>query len=151
MSIMLTLAVILLSILLQSVLPQCEDEYPDCSSRAAAGECHGGGKNSTEVALAAVVDCRISCQQLYTDKQLPDIVRQLGGLEDIVKDVFGVELDVCSSSEGMDPVMRYSVLRHRVTGLRAPAWVPSFTETGWKVVDISSQLVGKLAMSRLRK
>ena len=148
---MITLAVILLSILPQSVRPHCEDEYPDCPSRAAAGECHGGVKNSTEVALAAVVECRISCQQMYTDNQLPDIVRQLGGLEDIVKDVFGVELDVCSGSEGMDRVMRYSVLRHRLTGGRAPAWVPSFTETGWKVVDIPSQLVGMLAMARLRK
>ena len=130
---MITLAVILMSILIQSVLPQCEDEYPDCPSRAAAGECHGGVKNSTEVALAGVVECRISCQQMYTDNQLSDIVRQLGGLEEIVKDVFGVELEVCSGLEGMDRAMRYSVLRHCVTGGRAPAWVPSFTETGWKL------------------
>ena len=145
------LLVTLLTILIQSVLPQCEDEYPDCVSRATAGECQGGMRNSTEVALAAVVDCRSSCWQLYRDRQLPDIVRQLGGLDDVVKDVFGVELDVCSHADGMDHVMRYSVLRHRLTGLIAPAWVPSFTETGWRVVDIPSQLVGMLAMARLRQ
>ena len=136
---------------IQTVLPLCEDEYPDCPTRAAAGECHGGWHNSTEVALAAVVDCRGSCQQLYRGKQLPDILRQLGGLEDVVTDVFGVELDVCSHADGMDRMMRYSVLRHHVTGQRVPAWVPSFTETGWKVVDIPIQLVGMLAMARLRK
>ena len=83
-------------------------------------------------------------------KKNTQLIEELGGLEDNVKDVFGIEMDMCSEKDGMDRLMRYSVLRHRLVGNRAPQWVPQFTREGWKVMDVPSHLVGMLAMARIR-
>jgi len=151
LKILIMVLIILLTLLIKLVIPECEDEYPDCLSRAEAGECGGGVVHpNTEVVLAALVDCRPSCRQFYREEQEPEIVRQLGGLEDVVTDVFGAELNVCSKEEGMDRLMRYSILRHRLIAVKSSPWVPSFTLAGWKQVDIPSHLKGMLAMARLR-
>ena len=131
------LIVFLLSV---PVLTECEDEYTECYYRAMAGECSGGRNNSTEVAMAALVDCRRSCKEIYKEKPLPNLIQELGGVDDLVRDVFGVEVNICSMDDGMDRVMRNSVIRHRITALRVPAWVPSFTQPGWEVMDIPKQV-----------
>ena len=143
-----TSKLLIVSLLSVSVLPECEDEYTECYYRAMAGECHGGRNNSTEVAMAALVDCRRSCKELYREKPLPHLIQELGGVDDLVKDVFGDDIDICGKDDGMDRVMRYSVIRHRVTAIRVPAWVPSFTQQGWKVVDIPKQVNMKEVLVR---
>lgn len=142
---------LLCSCLVASAILVCEDEYIDCQERAAKGECEGGIRNLSSVALAALVNCRFSCKQRYKDAlQLPKLVDELGGVEDTITDAFGVELDVCSMDDGMDRVMRLSVLRHRLTASRVKPWVPKFTDLGWEVTEIPKQLMGMIAVESSR-
>jgi hypothetical protein len=128
----------------------CEDEYPDCLSRAAAGECHGGHQLSSKLALSALTDCRVSCRASYQEGRLPTLVNEFGGVGDVVKDVFGVEIPICDPEEGLDRVYRKTVLAHLVAGKRVSHWLPAFTDDGWKVETVPSEVMGMLSLARLR-
>ena len=73
----------------------------------------------------------------------------LGGVEDRVKDVLGGEMPVCSAAQGVDSVLRYSLLRHRLASVLQPKWVPAFTREGIKVMDVPSRLMGMINMARV--
>ena len=73
----------------------------------------------------------------------------LGGVEDRVKDVLGGEMPVCSAAQGVDSVLRYSLLRHRLASVLQPKWVPAFTREGIKVMEVPSRLLGMINMARV--
>ena len=73
----------------------------------------------------------------------------LGGVEDRVKDVLGGEMPVCSAAQGVDSVLRYSLLRHRLASVLQPKWVPAFTKEGIKVMEVPSRLMGMINMARV--
>ena len=73
----------------------------------------------------------------------------LGGVEDRVKDVLGGVLPVCSAAQGVDSVLRYSLLRHRLASVLQPKWVPAFTKEGIKVMQVPSRLLGMINMARV--
>jgi hypothetical protein len=122
----------------------CEDEYPTCVARARAGECWGGPANLSGLALAALVDCRASCQAALAGREEPALVAELGGAGEMVVDRFGVRLEVC----GLARPVRRAVLQHRLVAERARAWVPAITETGFKVEEIPGRVAGMLGIAR---
>ena len=73
----------------------------------------------------------------------------LGGVEERVKDVLGGEMPVCSAAQGVDSVLRYSLLRHRLASVLQPRWVPAFTKEGIKVIEVPSRLLGMINMARV--
>ena len=73
----------------------------------------------------------------------------LGGVGDKVKDVLGGEMPVCSAAQGVDSVLRYSLLRHRLASVLQPKWVPAFTKEGIKVIEVPSRLLGMINMARV--
>ena len=69
------------------------------------------------------------------------MVGVLGGLEDVVRDVLGEEMKVCSLTEGVDSVLRFSLLRHRLATVLQPTWVPAFTTRGWEIAEVIEMII----------
>ena len=128
----------------------CEDEYSDCPIRALAGECLGGPQLSSKIALSALTDCRKSCRAHLENQKLSELVEELGGVGDAIKDVFGLTIPICDPEEGLDRVYRRAVLAHHVAGKRVSKWLPAFTRTGYKVERIPKDIVGMISMAKLR-
>ena len=68
------------------------------------------------------------------------MVNVLGGLADVVQDVFGEEMKICSLAEGVDSVLRFSLLRHRLASVLQPIWLPAFTPRGWQIAEVTDQI-----------
>ena len=62
-------------------------------------------------------------------------------------DVFDEVMPVCDEKEGVDSVMRYSLLRHRLATLKQPSWVPSFTEKGSELPNV---MMGMMNVARMK-
>ena len=77
------------------------------------------------------------------------MVEVLGGLESVVPDIFGEEMKICSLREGVDSVLRSSLLRHRLATVLQPPWVPAFTSRGWEVAEVPGRLMGMINIARL--
>ena len=77
------------------------------------------------------------------------MVEVLGGLESVVPDIFGEEMKICSLREGVDSVLRSSLLRHRLATVLQPPWVPAFTSRGWEVAEVPGRLLGMINIARL--
>ena len=133
---------------------QCSDEYPDiCEARVAAGDCYGGSRHETIVALRAMVNCRASCKEYFRKvgaENIPQVVTTMGGVEDTITDVLGVKLDICNLEDGFNRDVRYSMLRHLLVAERQKSWLPAFTKEGFLIQNIPTQLFGMLKMSRIR-
>ena len=147
-------ACLLLTLSIQQIFSEdvpCEDEYQDCASRVALGHCHGGPNNSSALALDTLVDCRESCRAYFEKKQqLPELVEELGGVENSVIDVFGVDFPLCDPKEGLDRVFRHTVLAHLVSGKRVRKWVPAITEEGLTVEDVPSEVMSMIKIAKMR-
>ena len=79
----------------------------------------------------------MSCRQsLSKDDNIHQshIVRELGGYNDTITDMFGVNIDICNLEDGLDRVLRRSILRHAITAHRQPLWVPAFTKVKMKLI-----------------
>ena len=122
----------------------CDDGYIDCSYRAE--QC--GTEDYSEL-LQMMTHCRQTCRRYFQDRAVPDKVLELGGVEEEVVDVFGEEMAVCSLQEGVDSVLRFSLLRHRLATVLQPAWLPSFTARGWEVDQVPGRLMGMINIARL--
>ena len=77
------------------------------------------------------------------------MVDELGGLGNVIPDIFGEEMKICSLSEGVDSVLRFSLLRHRLATLLQPPWVPAFTSRGWEIAEVPGRLLGMINIARL--
>ena len=77
------------------------------------------------------------------------MVGVLGGLESVVPDIFGEDMRICSLREGVDSVLRSSLLRHRLATVLQPPWVPAFTSRGWEVAEVPGRLMGMINIARL--
>ena len=75
---------------------------------------------------------------------------EIGGFGDNIIDLLGVPLDICNLQDGLDRVLRRSILRHRLVGVRQPPWVPAFTKEGFRQVDIPVQLMGILKIASMK-
>ena len=148
----------------------CSDEYPaECAKFAAEGNCTGGGTHSAVVALRAVVDCRYvsienfqcfwsnsyrsSCRQQFQNYDIfsqNQLITELGGFGDTIIDLLGQPLDICNLQDGLDRVLRYSILRHMLIGVRQPPWVPAFTKEGFRQDDIPGHLMGIMKIARMK-
>ena len=134
-------------------LDPCSDDYPEiCGARVAAGDCVGGHKHETQVSLRAMVNCRASCREYFRNnpEHVTDAVKVMGGAENMIRDMFGVEVDICSLEDGLNRDMRYSLLRHLLVAERQKSWVPAFTNQGFLVKDIPASLFGMIKMARVR-
>ena len=74
----------------------------------------------------------------------------LGGVNDTVSDVHGHDMRVCRADDGVDSVMRFSLLRHRLATLLQPAWLPSFTREGFTVREVPGRLMGMINIARMK-
>ena len=77
------------------------------------------------------------------------MVNVLGGLDNVIPDIFGEDMKICSLSEGVDSVLRFSLLRHRLATLLQPPWVPAFTSRGWEIAEVPGRLLGMINIARL--
>ena len=77
------------------------------------------------------------------------MVDVLGGLDNVIPDIFGENMNICSLSDGVDSVLRFSLLRHRLATLVQPPWVPAFTSRGWEVAEVPGRLLGMINIARL--
>ena len=77
------------------------------------------------------------------------MVGVLGGLESVVPDIFGEDMRICSLREGVDSVLRSSLLRHRLATVLQPPWVPAFTSRGWEIAEVPGRLMGMINIARL--
>ena len=82
-------------------------------------------------------------------RPLTKIVSMLGGVNNTVLDIFGENMNVCSGDQGVDSVLRYSLLRHRLATVVQPHWVPAFTDQGFKVMEVPGRLLGMLNIARM--
>ena len=118
----------------------CEDDvHADCVRRAARGECHGGcGTKDPHVeARTTLAECRESCRNYYKDmneKDLPEMIKSYGGLNDYVTDLFGFKYQLCDPTMGFTSGGRKDVLFHRASYNVTNRWVPAFTEIGFEKV-----------------
>ena len=78
------------------------------------------------------------------------LMTELGGFEDTIIDLLGVPLDICNLQDGLDRVLRQSILRHRLVGVRQPSWVPAFTTEGFKLDYIPVHLMGILKIASMQ-
>jgi len=128
----------------------CEDEYLDCGDRAKL--CEGNGREGDyQELLGMLTSCRQTCREYFKGREVSQAVEYLGGLNDTVMDIFGEVMPICDEKEGVNSVFRYSLLRHRLASLAQPEWVPSFTERGFVVEDVSNVLMGMLNVARMQK
>jgi hypothetical protein len=65
--------------------------------------------------------------------------------------LFGEIMPICDEKEGVNSVFRYSLLTHRLASLTQPGWVPSITERGFLVEDVSNVLMGMLSVARMQE
>ena len=65
-------------------------------------------------------------------------------------DVHGHDMRVCRADDGVDSVMRFSLLRHRLATLLQPAWLPSFTREGFTVREVPGRLMGMINIARMK-
>ena len=77
------------------------------------------------------------------------MVNVLGGLDNVIPDIFGVDMKICSLSDGVDSVLRFSLLRHRLATILQPPWVPAFTSRGWEIAEVPGRLLGMINIARL--
>ena len=83
-------------------------------------------------------------------RPVTDLVTMLGGVNDTVVDVFGEDMRVCRADHGVDSVLRYSLLRHRLATILQPPWVPAFTGQGWRVEEVPARLLGMINIARMQ-
>ena len=74
----------------------------------------------------------------------------MGGVNDTVSDVHGHDMRVCRADDGVDSVMRFSLLRHRLATLLQPDWLPSFTREGFTVREVPGRLMGMINIARMK-
>ena len=77
------------------------------------------------------------------------MVDVLGGLDNVIPDIFGEDMKICSLSDGVDSVLRFSLLRHRLAAVLQPPWVPAFTSRGWEIAEVPGRLMGMINIARL--
>ena len=83
------------------------------------------------------------------------IVKELGGYNDTITDMFGVDHNICDLDDGLDRVLRRSILRHAVIAHRQPHWLPAFTQVvQWDIRVLTIRLlnrgVGKIVSALMR-
>ena len=96
----------------------------------------------------------LASEKLYLDDDIDrpatELVTMLGGVNDTVSDVHGDDMRVCRADDGVDSVMRFSLLRHRLATLLQPAWLPSFTREGFTVREVPGRLMGMINIARMK-
>merc|ERR1711953_365259 len=122
----------------------CDDGYLDCSDRAEL--CRADNYSQL---LQMMTHCRQTCRKFFEEKTVPDMVDVLGGLDNVIPDIFGEEIKICSLREGVDSLLRLSLLRHRLATLLQPPWVPAFTSRGWEIAEVPGRLMGMINIVRL--
>ena len=85
--------------------------------------------------------CRNTCKNLYkNEKNLPEIFEIAGGLEDVLKDPFGFELNICSEKEGFYEKHRKLFISNMVDVEESLSYVPKITKLGFKKTRIPESL-----------
>merc|ERR1711892_304366 len=100
---------------------------------------------------AMVVNCRQSCQNLYKDttfEDLPSEVQSYGGFEDIIKDNFGEEIEICDLKKGWSNMAMARALSIMGISASQPKWVPRFHPVGFQKVKIPKDIYARILNNR---
>ena len=103
---------------------------------------------------AMVVNCRNQCKELFKDTKFDDLPKEVqgfGGYDDVVKDNFGEEIEVCNLSKGWNNYARARALGILGINLAQPPWVPRFHPVGFEKVKIPRDIYARILNNRKKK
>lgn len=103
---------------------------------------------------AMVINCRPQCKELYKDtkfEELPREVQSFGGFEDVVRDNFGEEIEVCNLNKGWNNFARARALGIMGINYAQPRWVPRFHPVGFEKVKIPKDIYARILNNRKKK
>jgi len=146
---MLTTILLLLPLPITCLTPCKDDMYKDCPDRAARGECEGGVDarkgDMHDIARLTLAECRESCRKVLQGKEVSRMVEKYGGLQDVVKDPFGFDYELCGADGGFTSDGRAQLLFQIALNHEQREWVPAFTKVGYEKMKIPSSVWKKLS------
>ena len=92
-----------------------------------------------------LTNCRVTCRNYFkNEKHIPESLTELGGLEDLFVDPFGIKIPVCSEGDGFEKTILEDLIHFQIHIEKRLPYIPKFTKQGFKKVKMSEKLLNFL-------